>query len=91
MTLLHLIIPTILGYVAIFVGACILTAFAWLCTKLLWTEAGHPPAPAIPSNITSGYPYSNNKPYKPKGKRSKMAGIRRNRAILAIAKGKVDA
>jgi len=27
------------------------------------------------------------KPYKPKGKRSKIAGIRRNRAILYIAKG----
>lgn len=29
------------------------------------------------------------KPYKPKGKKSKIAGIRKNRAILAIANGSV--
>jgi len=55
------------------------------CKWLLFPTPIKEPIPATtPTVLVSSFP---KRAYKPRPKRSKMAGIRRNRAILDIARG----
>lgn len=95
MRLLYLILYFILSpllftipLLILFVGVPILLfglpGLLWrACKRMLFPAA----IPAPISTIIPTIPPIKRKLYKPKGKRSKIAGIRRNRAILNIAKG----